>query len=633
VPARAIATPRAIDDGEIGGPPAMLGLATWLGAMTGLLELTILTSWHRIQGDAVLGALLMNRHFPWMIPVTHLSIFLGVGLPLSQATRLWPRWAWKAGPRFLGFLAGFALLAIVTGLHPAASAVLAAGLSWRLVRRLEGRARGFRTFVAATLPVALVVVAILGVTTFDRQVLAERRAMAALPTAPAGAPNVLLIVLDTVRADHLSLHGYPRETSPVLTRLARRGVVFDEARSAAPWTLPSHASLFTGRWPHELGVSEQRALDDTYPTLAEFLATRGYATAGFIGNTYFCNSWYGLGRGFAHFEDYYEPNVVISPVETLCCTAIGRLLVTAIGSAYNVRPDTANPMKDAPRVNRDAFQWLDDHRDRPFFAFLNYIDAHDPYLTPPGFDRHFGVHPESEADYDMLNDWYYHPRKDPTGRDARLLADSYDDCLAYLDEQLGLLFDGLERRGLLANTLVIVTADHGEHLGEHGLYGHGKSLYRPEVHVPLVVFGPTGTPAGRRVAAPVSLRDVPATIVERLGLAGSSPFPGHSLARFWGPSPAGTDGDDGPILSELDIVPNPPKHPDPSLPKALLGPLSAVADARAIYIRDALGREELYDPVADPGEAHDLAGSPSSRPALTRSRAVLERALAPPRRR
>ena len=110
--------------------------------------------------------------------------------------------------------------------------------------------------------------------------------------------NVLFLVMDTVRADHLSLHGYERDTTPNLQRVARKGIRFDLAQATAPWTLPSHASMFTGLWPHQTGVSEHRPLDEDCPTVAEFLAGRGYLTAGFVANTYFCNSWYGLGQGF-----------------------------------------------------------------------------------------------------------------------------------------------------------------------------------------------------------------------------------------------------------------------------------------------------------------------------------------------
>ena len=121
---------------------------------------------------------------------------------------------------------------------------------------------------------------------------------------PAGSPNVLLIVLDTVRADHLSLYGYERPTTPFLERLARRGIRFDQARAAAPWTLASHATMFTGRWPHELDVEWPCPLREDVPTLAEHLGSLGYATAGFVGNTLYCSYDGGLDRGFTHYEDY-----------------------------------------------------------------------------------------------------------------------------------------------------------------------------------------------------------------------------------------------------------------------------------------------------------------------------------------
>ena len=116
--------------------------------------------------------------------------------------------------------------------------------------------------------------------------------------------------MDNVRSDDLSLYGYGRDTTPNLTRLAGRAIKFDQARSSAYWTLPSHASMLTGRWPHELSVTVDRPLDTAFPTMAEFLAKQGYVTAGFVGNTFYCNSWYGLDRGFSHYEDFYDNRVV-----------------------------------------------------------------------------------------------------------------------------------------------------------------------------------------------------------------------------------------------------------------------------------------------------------------------------------
>ena len=128
--------------------------------------------------------------------------------------------------------------------------------------------------------------------------------MANLPQADSGTPNVLLIVMDTVSAQHMSLYGYPRDTTPNLARLARKGVRFQHARSTAPWTLPSHASMFTGRWPHDLSVGYGQPLDASAPTLAESLRDRGYATGGFVANTLYCSAETGLNRGFIHYEDH-----------------------------------------------------------------------------------------------------------------------------------------------------------------------------------------------------------------------------------------------------------------------------------------------------------------------------------------
>src|SRR5262249_1413595 len=131
-----------------------------------------------------------------------------------------------------------------------------------------------------------------------------RSSLGRRPAPPRGAKNVLLIVLDTVRAQSLSLYGYSRDTTPNLRRIAARGVRFDQALSTAPWTAPSHASMFTGRWPHELSIGWSRPLDATHPTLAEFLSARGYKTAGFVANTTYCSYETGLDRGFARYDDY-----------------------------------------------------------------------------------------------------------------------------------------------------------------------------------------------------------------------------------------------------------------------------------------------------------------------------------------
>ena len=245
-------------------------------------------------------------------------------------------------------------------------------------------------------------------------------------------------------------------------------------------------------------------------------------------------------------------------------------------------------------------------------------------MLPEGVDRHFGLRPESHADDLTLHRWWSLDKRRLPPRDVALARDAYDDCIAYLDAQLGRLFAELDRRGVLARTLVIVTADHGEHLGEHELFGHASSLYAAEVHVPLVIVGPAGVPAGRVVREPVSLRDLPATVVDLLGDSPKDPFPGTSLARCWDPAAAGRPSA-GPVLSEVDAPAKGPANGGRS--PVFRGPMKSLTAGEMVYIRNGDGREELYDLATDPQETRDLAGSPAAEAVLEGFRDDLERLL------
>ncbi len=606
--------------------------ALWFGAATGLAEVAVLCGWHMVQGEAVLGALQLNRHFPWMIPLAYLGIYACSAIPLMFLALLWPRRAARLGVAVPLFLTTFALLSLCKGLYPLAKVVLSTALAYRLSHRIVGHEIAYRRIRSLSLVPVFGALAGLGIWSYDQEVLQENRILQGLPDTKPGAKNVLLIVLDTVAADHLSLYGYQRDTTPRLRDLARSGVVFDMARSPASWTLPAHASIFTARWPNELNVGEHRPLDDTYPTLAEYLAHHGYATSGFIGNTYYCNSWFGLARGFQHYEDYYEENVLVSPSEALRCSTLGRALIRQFGAAYNVRPEVTNTPKDARRINHDFLKWLDQHNDRPFFTFLNYLDAHDPYLTPPGSNRHFGRVPSTEEEIRTLHHWskFIHEHAAdidhlPPAHEIELVHDAYDDCLFALDEQIGHLMDELRSRGVLEKTLVILTADHGEALGEHGLFGHGMSLYRPEIHVPLLVLDPSGTGAGQRVSTPVSPRDIAATVVDALDLALDSPFPGNSLVPLWRRPDSANVRPDTSVTSVVQILKKPIPQPRPHCAPAYNGTLTSLVIDDKVYLRDSFGREELYDLNSDPSESNNLAGLAEMEPLLKRGRAAFDR--------
>jgi arylsulfatase A-like enzyme len=455
------------------------------------------------------------------------------------------------------------------------------------------------------------------------------------PLPRAGAPNVLLIVLDTVRADRLSLYRYERPTTPALERWARKGILFSEARATAPWTLASHASLFTGRLPHELDVKWVTPLRTTVPTLAEYFGSLGYATAGFVANVVYCSYDTGLDRGFSHYEDYVLFRLL--PLRTACLFDQAVKVVSALCKLIDARPFRtvqaviersffASDRKDAGAINREFLDWLS-HRPkpaRPFFVFLNYLDAHSPYVLTPGAEHRFGLKPQSANDLQVVNDhWYSIDKLQLSPRVRALVRDSYDNCIAHLDAGLGELFDELQRRGVLDQTLVIVTSDHGEGLGEHDLFDHGESLYRTELRVPLVIVPPAAARVRATVGQTVSLRDLPATIVELAGQSAGSPFPGSTLSPLWNDTATAADSVAGQsVVSELG-APN-PHNPNQGRSPAHRGPLVAIADREFVYIQNTGdGTEELYNHRDDPHERDNRARVPSYRPLMEQFRTRL----------
>ncbi|MGE0352466.1 MAG: sulfatase [Gemmatimonadales bacterium] len=579
-------------------PGTVLLLAVWFGLVTGLGE----------------GGLLLVRKFllhrflfapldaVWMAPITDVVLFVGVGLLLLLARFLLPRRLPLPGPvPVFAALGVFTILLMYGPLSRLAGGLVALGIgiqAGRMARRHPGR---FQRVVKLTLPVAafLVVLAGAGVRMWSH--FTRRPPTTGQPAA--ASPNVLLIILDTVRAINLSAYGYERPTTPELERFAAQGVRFAHALSTAPWTLPSHASIFTGRFPHELSAAWLRPLDGTYPTLAEALAARGYVTGGFVANTRYCSEETGLARGFGHYEDYG-----ISPAQILLSSSLGKLLV---GNRFAQR---ALVRKNAETVENEFLRWLDrTPADRPYFAFLNFLDAHDPYQPPAPWDTLFSE-PGAARYIDAMREDLPARRWPP--ETVRAAVDKYDESLAYLDFRLGVLFRTLEARGKLANTIVVVTSDHGEEFGEHGVFYHGNSLYRASVEVPLVIVAPGRAPAGAVLPGPVSLRDLPATILDLAGA--ETPFAGRSMARFWsGTMPDSLFSSDT-LLMELGY--------SPLLPKGT--PISRGSMASALtgglrLIRNGDGTDELYDFVDDPAESADLASVPGYTTDLERLRGAL----------
>ena len=289
-------------------PPRLLITMVWFGLVSGWLELGAVVARRAVDPRVSIEMLRTNRHFAWMTPAGDLLIFALLGLLVTAlgywlpGLVRWVRW------RLAVALTLLTLLLTIEGLYTIAAVILALGVGSWVGPALDRRARGLVRIACTTLPILAGISLIVGLVVHNRVISAERRALAALPPAAPGAvrKNVLLIVLDNVRAASMSLYGHDRPTTPNLARLATRGVLFREARSPSSWTLPSRASMFTGQWPHKLSADTDRPLDESCLTLAEHLAACGYTTAGFVGNTYYCNALYGLERGFARYQDCYE---------------------------------------------------------------------------------------------------------------------------------------------------------------------------------------------------------------------------------------------------------------------------------------------------------------------------------------
>lgn len=495
-------------------------VAIGLGLSAGLVEVAL---WGVAKLVLHRYPLFRDAHTVWAAPVS-LSILLAVAaLPFAALDggrrRAFVR---PAALVTLASFAAFDVLLLATQLHWLARMVLAIGLgvtSGRVWRRNPSRsARGF----GRATWVLVATVLLLGIGTFGMLRVQEARREGALPPSDAFAPNVLLIILDTVRAANLGLYGYARATTPQLSRFATRGAVFDRAVSPSSWTLPSHASIFTGRWAAELSTDWNSPLDSRDPTLAEVLAARGYRTAGFAANIYFTSTESGLARGFIHYDDYPLTVGTIA-----LASALGHYISNHRGIRAMLRWDAIPGRKTGLLIRENIEAWVGSHHDRPFFVFANFFDAHDPYIAAPPYDTLFTGR---RLRWDELD----HSRSPERPLPRSILRNEqamYDGAIASLDAELGRLLADLEASGTLRNTIVVVTADHGEEFFEHGMMDHGNSLYLPSVHVPLIVVAPRGVPAGVRVPQWVSLRDVASTILD---LAGAPPsLPGRSLARYW----------------------------------------------------------------------------------------------------
>ncbi|MBZ0284439.1 MAG: sulfatase-like hydrolase/transferase [Anaerolineae bacterium] len=467
---------------------------------------------------------------------------------------------------------------------------------------------------------------------------------------PTSKPNILLIVLDTLRRDHLSTYGHDRETSPQLDAFADGATVFERAVAAAQWTIPSHAAMFTGLQASTHGLTQaDGALSGMHPTLAEILQGAGYRTAAFCNNPLVGVLNNGLQRGFQRFYNYasaapFRPREAQrSKLQRQALQYFRRYFARPLGNQFahsdflfrmslnpafvpfwtrliNYKGNTANSIDDLIGYlgQQDG--------ERPVFAFLNLMGAHLPYNPPQDYLNR--VAPELKRDkqaYGFVRRFNADAARWATPPDPALedwersaLDAFYDAEIAYQDEHLGRLLNYLKQSGALDNTLVMICADHGEGHGDHDFFGHGFVVYQELVHVPLILRWPERFPAGKRLMQTVSTRRIFHTALEAAGILKpplddadpNANVAGLTLAHI----PAGSDLESGVALTEafppltfLNVI----QHRNP----ALIERLKLRNVRRGIYdgahklamVDDRV--EGLFNVADDPLEMRDLAAT------------------------
>jgi arylsulfatase A-like enzyme len=430
----------------------------------------------------------------------------------------------------------------------------------------------------------------------------------------SGRPNILLLVMDSARAASMSCYGAPRPTTPYLEQLAQESTVYTRTISVGCWTLPVHATLFTGLFPARHGLTISRdALPEGFPTLASRLSGAGYDTACFSNNPYISSAT-GLAQGFDLVEDLWRssrPRGTAKPrgqalTERLEGGGTGaRLALPVVKSGLRARSQarrwrswTSTRDSGAQATNELLRSWLEHRADpgRPFFAFVNYMETHEPYRPPHPFNQRFVPGSGGRLRAARLGSKTAILSDAARGRtDAvDVLRGLYEGTLAYLDERIGQLVEGVRELGALDDTLLVVTSDHGDSLGEHGHLGHRLYLYEQLVHVPLIVRYPARFPGGARRDPLVQLGDLHPTILELAGAAGEVPAGGGPFVS---------------LLDESSLGARRYAVAENTAPKALGSVrMRMVRGDRLKYIWRSDGTRELYDLEDDPGELENLAG-------------------------
>lgn len=548
-----------------GGPPtrSASGGATqalaWFPVLLGATVLGLCFSW-LIARQASAGRLVLRRVLERALAACLSLATLVVVLDLSAHG-----------------LAGSRLPAVPTPL-PAASAVRAGGVD----RPVEPASLPTETFAPEARP--------------PRE---RSPAPTASLSAVASRPNVLLITVDTLRADRLGLYGNDSAPTPEMDRLGRQGVAFEMAIVPQPGTNATHATLLTGAYPSRHGVRAHMldTLDPSVATLPEHLKRFGYATAGIYSWISLEPIYSGLDRGFDSYEDYAVNVPAYLAGGPLRALALGYKKATerlALPGLFDRQLGAARRVEDSLDGKADvttdaALRWLERRGPEPFFLWVHYFDPHYPYSPPEPFASQFDRPCEGCADGSLRTIDLALQGRQFSPQEVQRLFGLYDGEVAFTDREIGRLLRALDEQGLAERTLVVLTGDHGESFGEHGLWVHGLSLYQHELRVPLLMRYPPALPAGRIVRGPVSLVDVMPTILELLGLPVPATVEGRSLLPL-------IRGEEG--AGERVVVATVDER-DSQL-ALLRGDWKLIVDTGS-------GRVELYHLASDPNELFDRA--------------------------
>ena len=429
-------------------------------------------------------------------------------------------------------------------------------------------------------------------------------------------PNVILITMDTVRADHLSLYGYERDTTPNLRKLAEESTLYNHSIATSDITLPSHASIFTGLYARSHGAhhifktltpsnddlgrlakqSRVPSLSDKFNTLTEILSEKGYLTMAVVANGGYLGHHYNINQGFQHY-DYRMPVLFLGRFLGKVRPFYLRQTIHTLSTHIISTQDYYKAFRNAEEINNEVFTLLDKAKkeNNSFFMFINYMDAHWPYTPHPPFDTLFPGKDETftTVKFGDMEREVIRLERDITVKERRHIVSQYDGGIAYEDFHIGKLIARLKKAGLYENSLIIITSDHGEAFGERNFIQHGNSVYQNEVHVPLVIKYPR-TSRKAVIDKYVSGVDLMPTVLDVLGYEIPGNIQGVSLQK-----PENLDNRS--IISESFSA-----RRNLWLHKRFYRIERAVFSGSNKFVGSTSGKQELYDLSKDPEEKENI---------------------------